>query len=406
MLVLHVFDHTIPLHSGYTFRSLAILEQQHRLGIETIHVSSSKQLTQTYRDEDVDGLHFYRTFPTVLSKFPLLNQWDVISTLIRRIEQVINERRPDVLHAHSPSLNGIAACIVGKKYNIPVVYEMRASWEDAAVSHGTCTEGSLRYKIGQWLEKYALKHATHITTICHGLSDHIQQWGIAEEKITIIKNAVDIEKFSKQGAKDPSLLAQCSVAGKVVLGFLGSFYRYEGLHLLIAALPSMLKENLNIHLLLVGGGPEDSNLKRQVAELSLSKHVTFTGRVPHQDICQYYSLIDLFVYPRESIRLTEIVTPLKPLEAMAQHGLVVASDIGGHREMIEHQKTGVLFEADNVAAISDAIVELIAQPQRWDAIKRAGNQYVNQERTWKCSVAPIEQVYRSIVEGVCRGNRT
>mgnify|MGYP000179813640 CR=1 FL=1 len=397
MLVLHVFDHTIPLHSGYTFRSLAILRQQHRLGIETMHVSSSKQLNQTKATENVDGLDFYRTFPTALAKLPVLNQWDVIFTLVRRIEEIIKQRRPDVLHAHSPSLNGIAASIAGKKYKIPVVYEMRASWEDAAVSHGTCKEGSLRYKVGQWLEKYALNRASHVTTICHGLSEHIQQWGISQDKVTIIPNAVDPDKFTAQGVKNESLLSQLALEGKTILGFLGSFYRYEGLHLLIAAMPEIVKHRPNAHLLLVGGGPEEGNLKQQIQHLSLQAYVTFAGRVSHQEVNQYYSLIDLFVYPRESIRLTEIVTPLKPLEAMAQHGLVVASDIGGHREMITHNSTGILFKANDVNAISQSIIDLVGHPERWLEIKCAGNQYVNQERTWQRSVAPIKDVYQSIV---------
>jgi len=397
MLVLHVFDHTIPLHSGYTFRSLAILRQQHQLGIETMHVSSSKQINQIAECEEVDGLSFYRTFPTALAKWPVLNQWDVITTLVRRIESIIKLRRPDVLHAHSPSLNGIAASIVGKRHNIPVVYEMRASWEDAAVSHGTCKEGSLRYKVGQWLEKYALRNANHVTTICHGLSDHIQQWGIAKDKITIIHNAVDVSKFSPQGAKDSQLLEQLKLQGKTVLGFLGSFYRYEGLHLLVAALPKIIEKNDKIHLLLVGGGPEEDNLKQQIQQLSLEEYVTFTGRVPHQEINRYYSLIDLFVYPRESIRLTEIVTPLKPLEAMAQHGLVVASDIGGHREMIEHNVTGILFKANDVAAISEAIVTVVAGDEQWPQLKKAANHYVTENRTWQGSVAPIKDVYQGLI---------
>jgi len=397
MLVLHVFDHTIPLHSGYTFRSLAILRQQHLLGIETMHVSSSKQLEQNDEVEEVDGLQFYRTFPSTLAKLPILNQWDVIATLIRRIEQIIKERRPDVLHAHSPSLNGIAATIVGKKHNIPVVYEMRASWEDAAVSHGTCKEGSLRYKVGQWLERYALNNATHVTTICQGLAEHIQCWGIEQDKITIIPNAVDLERFLPQPEKNKSLLSRLALKDKVVLGFLGSFYRYEGLHLLIAALPKIVSRHPNVHLLLVGGGPEEKKLKHQIETLSLAQHVTFTGRVPHQEISQYYSLIDLFVYPRESIRLTEIVTPLKPLEAMAQQGLVVASDIGGHREMITPDVTGILFKANDIGAISEAIIDVTSHPERWPEIKLAGCRYVTSERTWQRSVAPIKAVYESIV---------
>ncbi|MDP2561131.1 TIGR04063 family PEP-CTERM/XrtA system glycosyltransferase [Psychrobium sp. 1_MG-2023] len=393
MLVLHVFDHTIPLHSGYTFRSLAILRQQHALGIKTIHVSSAKQLEQKQKQEQVDDLLFYRTFGGTLSKVPVLNQWDVIRSLSKRIEEVVLEQRPQVIHAHSPSLNAIAASSVAKKYNIPLVYEVRASWEDAAVSHGTCREGSLRYKVGQWLERTALHRANHVTTICHGLSDYIHHWGISRKNITIIPNAVDITKFNIIKSKDAELIEQWGLEGKTVLGFLGSFYRYEGLHLLLDAMPAILAKNPQAHLLLVGGGPQLEQLQQQVETLKLSSAVTFIGRVNHHDISRYYSLVDLFVYPRESIRLTEMVTPLKPLEAMAQQGLVVASDIGGHREMIENDVTGVLFKPDDPNAISQAINRLIADKSCWPALKQSGYDYVKAQRSWQFSVEPIVNVY-------------
>src|SRR5690606_18297091 len=171
MRVLHVLDHSIPLHSGYTFRTRSILREQRALGWETFHVTGSKQNSGEMREETVDGLHFYRTpfAASPLAKLPVLNQKQVIDGLVRRLSEVIPQIKPDVLHAHSPSLNAIAALRAGKKFGIPVVYEVRAFWEDAAVDHGTSTEGGLRYRLTRALETHALKRADAVTTICEGL---------------------------------------------------------------------------------------------------------------------------------------------------------------------------------------------------------------------------------------------
>jgi len=394
--ILHIFDHSIPLHSGYAFRSLAIIKEQRKLGYETYHLTGIKHYNCDEDFEEVDGLIFIRTKPTWRSKLPLLNQWDVIYTLKKNIIMACREHNIDIIHAHSPSLNALAAVSAAKQLKIPVVYEMRASWEDAAVSHGTCAQDSLRYKLGQWLEKKALRSVQQVTTICAGLAEQIEQWGVLKKNITIIPNGVDIEKFS--GPIDEQQVQQTKAELKLskhtVLGFLGSFYRYEGLHILIDALAKIVKQDKNVRLLLVGGGQEEAALKQQVQDLELAPYVIFTGRVPHDKIQQYYQLIDIFIYPRESIRLTEMVTPLKPLEAMAQHGLVVASDIGGHREMIQHQHNGILFKPDNVDALAHAIVDLINNQDGWPKLRQAGRDYVEQERCWQESVRGITSVYQ------------
>lgn len=397
MRVLHIFDHSIPLHSGYTFRSLAILREQRRLGIETWHLTSSKHYGTDELVEEVDNYRFYRTPKGALAKLPILGQYDVVAGLKKRLHQLCDEIQPQILHAHSPSLNALAAASVAKARGIPFVYEMRASWEDAAVSHGTCKEGSLRYQISQKLEQKALRSADHVVTICQGLSDRVQSWGVPAERITVIHNGVDLDAFAPVPDKPTELVERYQLAGKTVLGFLGSFYRYEGLHLLLDALPRILESHPNLHLLLVGGGVEEQALKQQVQQLGIGDQVTFTGRVPHQQISEYYSLIDLFVYPRESILLTEIVTPLKPLEAMANHGLVLASDIGGHREMIEPGNNGYLFRPDDSQALADQAIELLNNPQQWPALRQGGRDYVEQQRCWKNSVQQIEPVYQRLV---------
>src|SRR5210317_1803978 len=149
MRILHVLDHSIPLHSGYTFRTRNILQQQRARGWETVHITGGKHLNPAGQEEDVDGFHFYRTQASegLLDSLPVLDQLAVVNALSARLDEVVAKERPDILHAHSPSLNGLAALRVGRRHGLPVVYECRAFWEDAAVDHGTCREGGLRYRL-------------------------------------------------------------------------------------------------------------------------------------------------------------------------------------------------------------------------------------------------------------------
>ena len=175
MKILHILDHSIPLHSGYTFRTKAILEQQRKLGWETLQVTSAKHHIAKAEIEEVDGLTFYRSEPIKdwLAKLPFLNQWAIVLSLEKRLNDIILQHKPDILQAHSPALNGWAALKAAKKHNIPLVYECRAFWEDAAVDHGTASEGGLRYYLTKMLETYILKQANAITTICEGLRTDI-----------------------------------------------------------------------------------------------------------------------------------------------------------------------------------------------------------------------------------------
>jgi len=399
MKILHVLDHSIPLHSGYTFRTRAILEQQRVLGWETAHVTSSKHRAGEADEETVDGLHFYRTPPAggVLARLPVVNQWAVVRDLEKRLDEVIRRERPDLLHAHSPSLNGLAALRAGKRHGLPVVYECRAFWEDAAVDHGTSREGGLRYRLTRALETHVFREADAVTTICEGLKRDIVARGIPEEKITVIPNAVDLERFSLEGAPDPELAASLGLEGKVVLGFLGSFYAYEGLMLLVEALPGILERVPEVRLLLVGGGPQERALKERVAQLGLSDQVVFTGRVPHESVAGYYRLVDILVYPRLSMRLTDLVTPLKPLEAMAQGKLVLASDVGGHLELIKDGINGRLFRAGDRESLEEAVAGLVRERDHWQKFRDSGRRFVEEERNWPRSVGRYRRVYTRVL---------
>lgn len=347
MRILHILDHSIPLHSGYAFRTLAILREQRRLGWETFHLTSPKQNGGAIREESVDGWRFFRT-PVIngaLSRTPVLKEIQLMRATERRLSEIVREIKPDILHVHSPVLNALPALKAARRLDIPMVYEVRAFWEDAAVDHGTGSEWGPRYRASRALETYALKRADAVTTICEGLKSEILARGIAERKVTVIPNAVNVDAFSALETSDCKLMRELKLDGAVVLGFIGSFYAYEGLGILLRALPEILRYAPKVKILLVGGGPQEQTLRELAAPFG--DQIVMTGRVPHDQVQLYYDLVDVLVYPRLPMRLTELVTPLKPLEAMAQRRLVAASDVGGHRELIRDGETGILFRAND-----------------------------------------------------------
>ncbi len=405
MRILHILDHSIPLHSGYTFRTLAILKAQRALGWETFHVTSAKHIGTVALEEKIDDWHFFRTPGRAhpVSRLPVLNQVAVINGLTRRITDIIQSVKPDILHAHSPALNAIPALRAARRSGIPVVYEVRAFWEDAAVDHGTSREWGIRYRLTRGLENHALQRVDAITTICEGLRNDMIGRGIAPEKITTIPNAVDISKFISRHAADESLREQLGFRNKRVIGFIGSFYAYEGLEVLLRALPLMLPNHPDLRVLLVGGGPQETGLQQLARQLGIGDKVVFTGRVPHDQVQRYYDLIDVLVYPRLSMRLTDLVTPLKPLEAMAQGRVLAASDVGGHLELIRNDHNGILFKSGNPSSLAEKVGMLLNNPGQWEKLRKAGREFVETERNWQVSVAGYQPVYERLLTG--RQNR-
>jgi PEP-CTERM/exosortase A-associated glycosyltransferase len=400
MKIAHILDHSLPLHSGYAFRTVAILREQRLLGWDTVQLTTPKQGDSAAAEEIADGWRFYRTAPPSrgMRRLPGMSLIAQMRATARRLGEVVRREKPDVLHAHSPVLSALPALWVGRQYGIPVVYELRALWEDAAVDHGTMVEGGIRYRLSRALETFALRRANQIVTICEGLREDILARGIAADKVTVVPNAVDIEAFQFGRTADPELKRALGLDGKTVIGFAGSFYNYEGLDLLIDAVDLLRRSHPDVSLLLVGGGFQEANLKARVQRLGLQGHAVFTGRVAHAQVQRYYDLIDVLAYPRYRMRLTDVVTPLKPLEAMAQGRVVVASDVGGHKELIRDGQTGYLFPAGDAQALAGRLAYVLAHREEWDRVRRAGRRFVESERSWTNSVARYEAVYRRLLD--------
>lgn len=398
MRILHVLDHGLPLHSGYTFRTRAILKAQIARGWTVAAVTGPRHGPAPAPFEPVDGLDFYRTPPLAPGGLPLLREWREVRRFAGRIAQVVDTFRPDILHAHSPVLDAIAAGRVARRTGLPLVYEIRAFWEDAAVGNGTGREGSLKYRLTRALETRAVRRADAVAVICEGLRGDLVARGIASDKLFVSPNGVDLNLFGTPAPRDAALAARLGLDAAEVIGFIGSFYDYEGLDVLIAAMPRLLAARPAMHLLLVGGGPAEPALRALAAASPAASRIHFAGRVPHDAVEHYYSLVDVLVYPRKRMRLTDLVTPLKPLEAMAQQRLVAASDVGGHRELVEDGVTGTLFAPDDPAALADAVAALFAARADWPARREAARAFVERERNWAVNVARYQSVYQNLAQ--------
>ncbi|HET6185355.1 MAG TPA: TIGR04063 family PEP-CTERM/XrtA system glycosyltransferase [Acetobacteraceae bacterium] len=400
MRVLHVFDHSVPLLSGYAVRSLGILRAQQGFGWETIAVTGPRHNGLNGAEQAAaEGQLFYRTPPVsrALAARPGLREVAEMRALGRRLDALIAATCPDLVHAHSPVLTGWPALRAARQAHLPFVYEVRGLWEDAAVDLGRARPGDLRYRATRAFETALLHRADGVVTICAGLRAEIAARGVPPARIGVVPNGVDPGRLVPARPPDPALVAALGLEGRTVLGFVGSFYRYEGLDLLLSALPRIRKRLSDVALLLVGSGPEEAALRARAADPALAGSVRFAGRVPHREVGRYYDLIDLLVLPRRRMRLTELVTPLKPLEAMAEGRLVLASDVAGHRELIADGATGFLFRADDPAALAERVLSVLAARHRHEATRAVARRFIAEQRTWPAVAAAYAEIYGSLL---------
>jgi PEP-CTERM/exosortase A-associated glycosyltransferase len=310
----------------------------------------------------------------------LLKQAACVAGLTARIAVVAAELRVDLIHAHSPSLCGLAAARAARRLKLPWVYELRYYEEDAAVDRGKTREGSLRYRLAARLEERVLQSAGRVVTISEALRADLIARGVAAEKIFEAPNGVDTEFFRPQ-QPDAELIAELGLEGYTVVGFIGSFYLYEGLDCLVEAICRLLERRRDVKLLLVGEGEFAARLREMIPD-QWRDYFVLTGKIPHDQVRRYYSVMDILVYPRVSSRLTCLTTPLKPLEAMAMERVVVGSRVGGMRELVREGETGFLVEAGEAAAFAGIIAELADNVELRRAVGRRARKAVVAERDW------------------------
>ena len=397
--ILHVVEHGMSLTSGYGFRSQNIFQAQVKRRwqpvVLTFPAPSERDKGNSKQPQELKEIkYYYRPLSAPRGLFPLLKLRRDTDALAKRIYEVVAIEKPDLLHAHSPVFNGIAALKVGQKLGIPVVYEIRSLWEEAAVAHGTYGRDSRQFKRRRSLETWVCQSVDQVVALSNGLKTHLEERGIRSNKISIVNNGVDLDTM-KPAEPDPEYRDTWGLAGKKTIGYIGSFRRYEGLDLLIRAVGDLSKTRPDVVLLLVGGGrvEAESELRVLVDSLGVREKVIMPGWLAPERIAGVYALINVLAYPRRRIPLTEIVTPLKPLEAMAMGKPLIASDIGGHRELIRPGDNGLLFPAGSESALAEGVSRLLDDEGLCRRLAGHASAWVSRERSWSETTSVYAEIY-------------
>ena len=260
-------------------------------------------------------------------------------------------------HGHTPQGFSKRGEKVARKLNIPFVYEVRGFWEDTKVGLGKGIENSKKYLKLKYKETMLMKKADVVITLGQNMRKELIYRGINSEKIKIVPNAVNTNEFTIL-EPDLRLKTELNLQQKKIIGYIGSIRKIEGIEILLQAISLIKRKFDNIVLILAGSYTQDyfKTLKKMVADLKLDNNVLFVGKIPHQDIKKYYSISDMIVIPRINIRVTRLVTPLKPLEAMAMGKIILTSDLPALRELVKPGVSGDLFQAENPEDLAKKIV--------------------------------------------------
>ncbi len=396
MRVLHVLDHSLPEVSGYSIRSHNVLRTQRAVGIDAIALARSSHVTRLTEDS-IDGVP-YIWLPSGSKNGPstLRSSVSRMARVARQLRGEVSRCEVAVLHAHTPSLNGIPALWVARRSGVPVVYEMRALWEAAAVDRHLGREASFRYHAARALETWLIRRVAALIVISQGLHDEAVRRGAPAERVFRASNGVDTDLF-RPVPPDAELSRRLGLGGHLVFGYLGFFFAYEGVDVLLRAFARVAAVLPQSRLLLVGDGEQETALRALAADLGITSKVMFVGAVSHDDVRRWYSVCDVLVYPRRAGKTTMLVTPLKPLEAMAMGKAVVGAAVGGLEELIRDGDTGLLCRADDDVALASVLAELAAVPHQRAALGTRARRFVCDERDWTHLGPVYEQIYRGVM---------
>ena len=402
--VLHVLDHSWPVLSGYSIRSRNLIAAQHRLGQPIVVITGPLHQIDDPAASDtvVDGVDYLRTpiagalaSPALRRRWPVLREWATVQCLRDRILRLIDRQPVSIVYAHSPALCGLAGLQAARRRGLPFVYEVRAFWEDAAVDQSRTQTSSLRYQLTRALEGYVARKADAVAVIAQPMLAEFRERGVPAEKLFHVPNGVDADRLTPL-ARDQQLAKELGLDGTPVFGFFGSLYRYEGVAWLIRAAAELYSRGHRFQLLIIGSGEEEEVIRNAIREYSAEGYTRIIDRVPHDEITRYYSVVDVMVFPRLSVRLTEMVTPLKPLEAMSLKKAVLASDVGGHRELVEHDNTGLLFRSEDVADFCLQAERLISGPRLRQQLGERGREMILRDKDWKLLARRYLAIYEFV----------
>jgi glycosyltransferase involved in cell wall biosynthesis len=422
--VLHLVTDALPAtNAGYTVRTQHIAVAQRAASLDPHVVTKAGfPVAQGHLDGrrvvEVDGVPYHRLLPYRLPP----HADDAAGRGLEMAARLVERLRPAVLHAASNYLNGQLALALREAFGLPVVYEVRGFWEetwlsrhgggtrarsDANVSSGTgtgtvavgplpaadLTESDF-YRRARELETRCMAEADLVVTLGEVMRSEIVARGVPADKVIVVPNAVS-EEFLEPLPDGDALREALGVRpGEQLVGVVSNLVGYEGIGTLLEAVAELRRRGAAVRPLIVGDGPERAALERLAGQLGLTGTAIFTGRVPMAEVRRYHALLDIFAIPRTSDRVCQLVTPLKPVEAMASGLPVVASDVGALREIIRPDVTGALATPGDPASFADTMEPLLYSSDHRRKLGVNAREWVARDRTWARNAA----IYRTAYE--------
>ncbi|WP_265521803.1 glycosyltransferase [Oerskovia flava] len=329
-----------------------------------------------------------RTFPV----FPVER---AVEDYSRLLTSFLADRRPRLVHAASNYRNGAAAVTVARELGVPSVYEVRGLWEYTRLARQPDYDQTEHWALNVQMETDVARGADKVIAITGALKDVLVERGVEADTIAVVPNGVDTARFAPQ-ERDEALAASLGLDGKTVIGYVGSLLEYEGLELLVEAAASLRTERSDFGVLVVGDGRSLPTLKERAAELGVEDLVVFTGRVPHTEVERYYSIIDVAPFPRLPVAVCELVSPLKPFEAMAMGKLVVASDVAALAEIVTDGGNGRLFTKGSAASLAEVLASTLDDRAARATVAEQGLEWVRAERDWSAVARSVATVYEEL----------
>jgi glycosyltransferase involved in cell wall biosynthesis len=396
--VLHIVNDALPTASaGYTIRTHEIVLAQRAAGLDP-HVVTRCGFPVTQGTLDgrrlvtLDGIPYHHLLPWRMPARADKAAGLALEMAARLTEQL----RPAVLHAASNYVNATIGLAIGEKYGLPVVYEVRGFWEDTWLSRHPDSEkmaSSELYRRSRDLETRCMLAADLVVTLGEAMREEIVARGVPAEKVLIVPNAVS-EDFLQPLPDATALRKTLGIApNEHVVGEVSSLVPHEGIGTLLEATRLLKDRGLPVRALIVGDGPERPALQRQAADLGLGEAVIFTGRVPAAKVREFHALLDVFVVPRTPDRVCQLVTPLKPVEAMASGLCVVTSEVKALAEIIKPDVTGALTIPQDPVALADSLELLVCSPDIRKKLGDNAREWVARDRTWARNAARYRDAY-------------
>ena len=345
------------------------------------------------------GVPYFR-FIEKFKGYGAIPQGQYLDAFIERLEQHVLEKKPAVLHAASNYMNGIAANAVARKVGIPSIYEVRGLWELTRISRQPDWEGSEVWELMVRMETQAAQEADHVFALTYPLKKLLIARGVDEKKITVTPNAVDLKRFTPEASPLPLPPEMGIPEDDFLIGYVGSILDYEGVDDLVKAFERLPTDVRNrSRLIIIGDGAFLDEVEELVSDSDASDRISLYGRVPFEEVGQWYARFDVLVYPRKALPVCEIVAPIKIFEAFASARCVVTSSVAVLEDIVTRSGAGEVYDKGNIDHLARVLVSLEGDGERRRRLGQSGLSFVREQANWASVADIIQDVYTDLLSG-------